>query len=199
MVEQGDRIVIAGPTAVEGLVETEPLSRLAKAAQGVVLAVAHLFRGVEVLVAAMIAVVMGEHEVVHIAAPRVDALHVSGNPLAGMAVGTGQDGHSQLASPDGVMVAAVEKHRRAVGEYQKHGLGHTGVDEVHLELAAVPSLPSLTHQRVFRPAGEGRLEIKKDGGPAKSRRPEEVSSIHLTSDYCMMHYQRTKTVLPSMM
>jgi hypothetical protein len=95
-----------------------------------------------------------------------------------MAVGTWQNGHSQLAAPNCIMIAAVEKHRRAVGEYHKHRLGDASIDEMNLELTSAPSLPGLTDLRVFHSAGKGCLEIQKGGCSGKSCRSEKVSSIH---------------------
>ena len=167
VVEQGYGVGVIGPAAVEGGVEIEGLGCLCEAAEGELLAVAVHEAGMEGGAAAVVVVVVGEHHVVDIAAMGIDALDVAGYPLAGMALGRGQDGYGQTTAPDGVVVAAVEQQGGAVGQDVEGGLGYACIDEMYLHLAGFPSGPRKAHEWVFGASCIGCLPVGQAGRACK--------------------------------
>ena len=148
--------------------------------------------GAPVLAAAVVGVVVGEHHVVDVGLRGVDARHVAGDPLAGVLRAVGEDPDGQLAARPGLVVAAVEEHRGAVGQDPEHALRHARVDEVNLELAGLPRRELLARERVVLAAPglsvAGRRRTCFRGASAEDaeegrhrRRLHEVPSVHLVS------------------
>ena len=190
----GDGVVEIRPAAVEGRAELERVGRLHEAAHADLLSVPLARAGAPVLAAAVVGVVVGEHHVVDVGLRGVDARHVAGDPLAGVLRAVGEDPDGQLAARPGLVVAAVEEHRGAVGQDPEHALRHARVDEVHLELAGLPRRELLAREGMvlaapgLAVAGRGRrracfrrasAEGAEEGG--ERRRLHEIPSVHVFS------------------
>ena len=116
VVRHRDRVVIVGPGPVDGPPESQAFGRLRETAQGKFFSVAPDDACVEVRIAGMVAMIVGEQHIVHVAAVRIDALHIACDPVAGMPVRRRQYRNSQFSASDGIVVAAVDEHRGSVRE-----------------------------------------------------------------------------------
>ena len=183
----GDGVVEIRPAAVEGRAELERVGRLHEAAHADLLSVPLARAGAPVLAAAVVGVVVGEHHVVDVGLRGVDARHVAGDPLAGVLRAVGEYPDGQLAARPGLVIAAVQEHRRAVGHDPEHALRHARVDEVHLELARLPRRKLLASEGMPLPAaGRRALLLRRrrtahaEGAEERRQRGglHEVSPVH---------------------
>ena len=125
--------------------------------------------------------VVGEHHVVHVGAVGVHSFHIAGYPLAGMTFCAGQHGHRQLATPYGIVVAAVEQHRRPVGHDVEGRFGHACIDKMDLQLSGLPSRPGATHEFVLCPSGKCCLPVNHACCAGQGRCAQEITSVHMSS------------------
>ena len=179
VVEERKRIIIGRPAAVESLSEGEELRRVGEAAEHILFPAPHDLVGIEHFAPAVIGMIVGKHHIVDLGAGGIDPLHIPGDPFSGVPACIRKHRDGLLAPADGIVVPAIEEHRRPVREDHEHRLGDAGIDEMNLELAFLPAAPGITDRFVGSTACKCIFPVDEQSGSRQGRGLDEISSVHI--------------------